>query len=215
MGREEHCKQISLACVGSARSVSGTLGLPLFTACVLSQSTLFRLRLLAGELSEVGLGLHALPRSKLLRCSFSVTPQRRRLGWACVLCPSQVRAAQATRCLASTLSPGGRRVLSPPWSQPLGFLGGSARTRLSCTMCLSPLESWSLAATLPADVNRLESQEVLVSNWEPAHSLVEDAISGAEIAPFWLWLPPICLHASGGWGGWASPQPASSPLVFT
>ena len=80
-------------------------------------------------------------------------------------------------------------------------------------MCLSPLESWSLAATLPADVNCLESQEVLVSNWEPAHSLVEDAISGAEIAPFWLWLPPICLPVSGG--GWAGPQPASSPLVFT
>ena len=28
MGREEHCKQISLVCVGSARSVWATLGLP-------------------------------------------------------------------------------------------------------------------------------------------------------------------------------------------
>ena len=28
MGREEHCKQISLACVGSAHSVSNALGLP-------------------------------------------------------------------------------------------------------------------------------------------------------------------------------------------
>ena len=43
VGREEHCKQISLVCVGSARSVSATLGLPLLTACVLSQSTLLRL----------------------------------------------------------------------------------------------------------------------------------------------------------------------------
>ena len=43
LGGEEHCKQISLACVGSARSVSATLGLPLLTACVLSQSTLLRL----------------------------------------------------------------------------------------------------------------------------------------------------------------------------
>ena len=33
---EEHCKQISLACVGSARSVWATLGLPPLTACVLS-----------------------------------------------------------------------------------------------------------------------------------------------------------------------------------
>ena len=40
------------------------------------------------------------------------------------------------------------------------------------------------------DVNRAESQEVLVSNWKPACSLLEDAVSGAEIAPFWLWLPP-------------------------
>ena len=40
VGREEHCKQISLACVGSARSVLATLGLPLLMACVLSQSTL-------------------------------------------------------------------------------------------------------------------------------------------------------------------------------
>ena len=44
----------------------------------------------AGELSKVGAGLHALPRSKLLRFRFLGTPQRSRLGWACVLCPSQV-----------------------------------------------------------------------------------------------------------------------------
>ena len=44
VGREEHCKQISLACVESARSVSAALGLPLLTACVLSQSTLLRLQ---------------------------------------------------------------------------------------------------------------------------------------------------------------------------
>ena len=36
MGREEHCKQISLACVGSACSVSATLGLSPLMACVLS-----------------------------------------------------------------------------------------------------------------------------------------------------------------------------------
>ena len=36
--------------------------------------------------------------------------------------------------------------------------------------------------TLLADVNHLGSQEDEVSSWEPAHSLVEDAISGAEIA---------------------------------
>ena len=42
MRREEHSKQKSLACVGSARSVSATLGLPSLTACALSQSALIR-----------------------------------------------------------------------------------------------------------------------------------------------------------------------------
>ena len=59
-------------------------------------------RLLCWELSEAGPGLHALPRSKLFR--FSGSPQRLRLGLACVLCPSQVQAAHVTRCLASTVA---------------------------------------------------------------------------------------------------------------
>ena len=61
-------------------------------------------RLLCRELSEAGRGLCALSRSKPLSFRFSNTPQMHRLGWACVLCPSQVRVAQMTRCLASTLS---------------------------------------------------------------------------------------------------------------
>ena len=61
-------------------------------------------RLLCRELSEVSPGLYALPRSKLLWFRYSGTPQRRRLGWACVLCPSLVREAQVTRCLASVVA---------------------------------------------------------------------------------------------------------------
>ena len=57
-----------------------------------------------GELSKAGPGFHALPGSKLLKFRFSGTPQRHRLGWAHVLCHSQVQAVQVTRCLASTLS---------------------------------------------------------------------------------------------------------------
>ena len=52
--------------------------------------------------------------------------------------------------------------------------------------------------TLLTDVNRPGSQEDMVRNWEPAHNLVEDdAVSGAQIAPFWLWLLPTCFSASG------------------
>ena len=56
--------------------------------------------------------------------------------------------------------------------------------------------------TLLADVNHPESQEDLVSNWEPAHSLVEDAVSGAKIAPCLLALAvahrPPCLWWGDG-----------------
>ena len=54
--------------------------------------------------------------------------------------------------------------------------------------------------TLLADVNCPGSQEDLVSNWEPAHSLVEDAISGAEIAPRLLALAVACLPLWWGEG---------------
>ena len=89
-----------------------------------------------GELSEVGRALCAHPRSKPLSFRFSGTPQRCRLGWACVLCPFQVRASQATRWLVSAISPGGECILSPPQSQPLSFLDGSRRACLKCAVCL-------------------------------------------------------------------------------
>ena len=115
MGREEHCKQISLVCGGSARSVWATQGLPPLTACVLSWSTLLRLPgCSAGELSKVGLGCMHIPGLSHSRSRFSGTPQRCILRWACVLCPSQVRAAQVTRYLASALSPGTVRLIASP-----------------------------------------------------------------------------------------------------
>ena len=64
-------------------------------------------RLLCREPSEAGPGLHAPPWSKPLRLRHSGSPQRCRLGWACVLCPSQVRAARVfgerSRCDLSPL----------------------------------------------------------------------------------------------------------------
>ena len=61
-------------------------------------------RLLCWELSEVSPGLYALPRSKPLSFRYLGSPQRRRLGWACVLCPSRAQAAQVTRCLVSAVA---------------------------------------------------------------------------------------------------------------
>ena len=73
-------------------------------------------RLLGWELSEAGLGLHTPPRSKLLRLRHSGSAQRRSLGWACALCPSQVRAAQV-------FGERGRCDLSPFPSLLFCFLG--------------------------------------------------------------------------------------------
>ena len=70
-------------------------------------------------------------------------------------------------------------------------------------MCrVSPLGSWSLAATLLVDVNHPGSQEGLVSNWGLAHSFVEDVGSGVEIAPHLLALVvahlTLCLQRAEG-----------------
>ena len=92
--------------------------------------------------------------------------------------------------------------------------GALREHHLSCAM-LSPLGSWSQAATLLADVNHPGSHEDIVSNWKHAHSLVEDAVSGAETvaAPCLPALAVTCLPL-GGWGEGACVQPASSPLEF-
>ena len=116
VGRQEHCKQITLACV---RSVPATLGLPHSRCVCFPCLHCLGSRLLCRELSEVGPGLYALPRSKLLGFRYSGSPQRHRLCWACVLCPSQVQAAQVTRCLATDVA----ATYCPPLSLPLGFLG--------------------------------------------------------------------------------------------
>ena len=90
-GEGRTCKQITLAC---ACSVLATLGLPPLTAHGPPYPHCSGSRLLHQELSEASPGLHAPPRSKPLRFRHAGSPQRHRLSWACVLCPSRVRAAQ-------------------------------------------------------------------------------------------------------------------------
>ena len=83
--REEHCKQISLACVGNACSVWTTLGLPqLMAVCAFPVYTAQATGCSVGELPKASPGLRALPRSTPLRFRFSGTPQEHRLGWVCV-----------------------------------------------------------------------------------------------------------------------------------
>ena len=86
-----------LQCLGHTRfaSTHGMCSFQVYTAQAPGCS--------AGELSKAGPGFCSLSRSKPLKFRFSGTPQRHRLSWAYVLCPSQLGAAQATRCLVSAL----------------------------------------------------------------------------------------------------------------
>ena len=115
-------------------------------------------RLLRQEPSVAGPGLHAPPRSKPLRFRHSGSPQRHRLIWTCVLCPSQVQAAQVMRCLVSAVT---------------------------ATYCL-PLPchlifwvyNWPTSQT---DVDCPELQEVLAK--KPACSFVDNASLGMRLPP--------------------------------
>ena len=124
-----------------ARSFSATLVCPRLRCVCFPCLQCLGSRLLCWELSEAGPGLYALPRSKPPRFRYLGSPQRRRLSWACILCPSQVRAAQVTRCLVRAVSATYRLPIPAAW-----FSG------------------YTTSAPSQADVDRPESQEVLVSN---------------------------------------------------
>ena len=135
--------------------------------------------LLCRELSEAGPGLGALPRSKPLRFRFSGTPQRCRLGWACVLCPSQVRAAQVARCLASAVAPSWRlhkNCIKTPPSQPLSFLGVQRVCLLGCAVCLFWGPDLCLRPSRQMSTVQNPKRSWLAT--KPACTLVEDASLG-------------------------------------
>ena len=104
---------------------------------VLPRSTLLRLQpALQGHCPKWTLCLVHLP---ALSCSGSqVLCKGTDPDGLCILCSSQVQAAQATGCLVSVLSPGGFRGvhLISSLSQLLGFLGAQWERRLTCAVCL-------------------------------------------------------------------------------
>ena len=83
-------------------------------------------RFLCRALSKAGPAFQVLPRSKPLRFRFSGMPQRHRLGWVCILYPSQVRAAQVTRCWQAHSPRWTVRLITSPVPGPR-FPGCSAR----------------------------------------------------------------------------------------
>ena len=70
--------------------------------------------------------------------------------------------------------PGVWQVHCPRWAVCLNH-HPSPGCSVSQVRHVSPLGSWFKAVTLLAGVNYPRSQEKVVSTWEPAHSLVEDA----------------------------------------
>ena len=134
--------------MGSAYSVWTILSLPQLTAaCAFSVYTAQAPGCSSGVLFKVGPAFCALPRSKLLRLRFSFlgTSQRHRRGWACILCPSQVQAAQETRCLAGGLSQVDCASYSTPWSLLPSFPGVPWEPHLMwavCLLCGANLRLW-------------------------------------------------------------------------
>ena len=106
-------------------------------------------------------------------------------------------SSSGDQVLSECTVPGGPCVLitSPSW--PLGFL---AVHHLRCAVCLLWRDDLKLRPM--ASVNHLGFQEDGVSSWKPAHSLVEDAVSGAEIAA--ASCLQVCLFTSGQGGAGSS-----------
>ena len=135
MGREEHLKQTSLVCVGSACSVWATLGFPLLMVCVHSQSALLRLqvalqanclRWALGCMHFPGLSQSGSGSRVLHKGTDSVGPEFYALP----------RSEQLGRPIAwRAHSPHvGQCILSPPWSWLLCFPvhSGSAVSGVPC-----------------------------------------------------------------------------------
>ena len=167
-----------------ALAVSGHTGFAPFTARVLHCS-----------------GCRLLYREWALRCvrfQFSGVPQRRRLGCACVLCLPHPSSSGSQELDERTL-PGCSAPYPPAHarSQPQ-----FPRAPVEFALCLSGKLVTSRDPRWMSTIQNLRKS--LVRNWEPVCSLVGDAVSGAEFAPFPSLPPasgdgPVCLRQALFW----------------
>ncbi|CAI9180736.1 unnamed protein product [Rangifer tarandus platyrhynchus] len=149
MQKEGHYKQTPLACVGSTHSGWTTLGC--HSPRWGEPSMLKSLKLPGtprGPSPRWAVRLMYFPGSSYSNSLLKGTVP----GELCILCTSHVQATQAPRCATSTQS-------------------------VPCGPCISSGEL-PQAVTLLADMNHSGSQEDMVSNWHPAHSLPRDVVSG-------------------------------------
>ena len=200
VGREGHCKQTWLVCVGSARSGWTTLGLPEPTVASLPGSHCSGFRVLCTG--------HC-PRRALLAVHFPGLSHpgsqvlRKGAGpdGLCVLYPSQV--------LGECTTPGGPCVsctsLVPASQCPRCAL--RAQSQMSH---VSPPQSRSQAVTVLTEVNRPGSQEDVAINGEPAQVWWTTQSLGPRWQQLRLW--HSCISASAEEG--PSMAASCSPLVF-
>ena len=157
-------------------------------------------RLLLWEPSKAGPGLHAPPRSKPLRFRYSGSPQRCRLGWACVLCPSHKDRGwncffRRSPSVGSFLKlPGGLPVyflLTAGWplrvsADSLGFLDTPHRPAPALTTrCLYPVEGG--VGPVPAPPTSGCAPRVLLFHWSTASLPIQ---SGCLLSPGFSSSPP-------------------------
>ena len=131
----------------------------------------------------------------MLRFRFLGTPQRRRLVWACVLCPSQVRAAQVTRCLASAVIPSwGLHLIASP--APAARFSGCTTGVPSqvCRVCLFwGADLWLRPSRQMSTIQNPKKSWLVM---KPAWCLVEDASLGPQL-PLPALVALACLSPVG------------------
>ena len=171
------------------------------TACVLSRYSLLRPRVaLQGNRPKQALGFVRFPglsRSgsrplALHKGTDSVGPA------FCALPRSEQVRRPGARRVHSRQVGGASYHLPGPRSQPLVSPAWCSRSAASGVPCAS---SGGLISDCDPSGGCQPSRIPQVSNWGPAHSSVEDAISGAETAP----CLPACLLLRLWWGmGWSA-----------
>ena len=167
---------------------------------VLSRSTLLRLQLtLQGSCPKAGPGLHAFSRPSH-QVPFLGYSTEALLGWACFLCPSQLREARAARCLRSAVSQvcGASYRLPGPSPSVSWVCHESAVSGVPVCLLwgadLSLQPSWQMSA--------VQDPRKTCLAVAACSQLVEDANSGVKTAPCLLTLAiarlPLCLRRGGG-----------------
>ena len=139
------------------------------------------------------------------------TPQRHRLGWACVLCLSQVQAAQVTSWPAHCPRWSVHLITSPG---PATRFPGCAAGALPQVCHVSPLGAdlwlrcfWRMSTVQDPRKTWLATGSLLAVRWRMP------SLGPRLPLAFRLQLSPACPPASSV--GRVSLQLASSPLVFT